>query len=91
MSRWILLIIVALVVSYLIDSQAKRLRRRLDDLRGAVRPGSPPTRSAPVHTMGELVACANCGVHVLKQRSLEEGSRRFCSEACRQRSATTRS
>ncbi|MCP4653895.1 MAG: hypothetical protein GY856_00610 [bacterium] len=90
MSRWILLIVIALVVSYLIDSQAKRLRRRVDDLRGAARPGNP-TRSAQVHTVGELVACATCGVHVPKQRSLGEGSRRFCSEACRQRSATTRS
>lgn len=90
MSRWILLIVVALVVTYLIDSQAKRLRRRLDDLRGAVRPGNP-TRPAQVHTVGELVACARCGVHVLKQRSLADGSRRFCSEACRERSATTRS
>ncbi len=86
MIRWILLIAVALVVSYLIDSQAKRLRRRMDDLRGAARPGGP-TRPAQVHSVGELVACAGCGVHVLEQRSLTDGSRQFCSEACRERSA----
>jgi len=89
MSRLLLLIVVVLLVSYLFDARVKRLRRRFDQRRGAARPGSR-THSAQVHSGGELVACATCGVHVLKQRSIGDGSRHFCSEACRQKARSPR-
>lgn len=78
MSKLVLLILAALAVSYLLDGKARGRRHRPAERR-APRPPAP--------TVGELVACATCGVHVVRDRSLGRGQRRFCSEACRRKAS----
>lgn len=103
MTRVLVLVAMALFVAYLLAEGLGRLRGRLGELLsampangGATGGGAEGERSA-----GELVACAACGIHVLRSRALAAAERRhgaalagagesryYCSEVCRSRAAS---
>ncbi len=93
MLRLLLLVALALAVSYLVEEAVRRLRRELGATVGRERIRNAGPRSG-VPAGGpavELVACAVCGVHSPAARALYSSKTGFgkkgpfCSEACRQR------
>ena len=87
MTRLLVLLAVALYITYLAIEGLRRLRGKLNEL--LADPVPRPQGDA-------LVACATCGVHVPQQHAREAGGgtgkrsgfstrRLYCSETCRRR------
>ncbi len=84
MTRFLVVLILLLYAAYLASRGLEHLRQRLSKA-GNVSAGERHLGH------GELVACANCGVHVPRSRALEAresvgtavSSRFYCSEGCR--------
>ena len=87
MTRILLLIGAAVTIASLLNEGFERLRSKLGD--GLGTPGPAGRAGKSVRSGGELVACATCGVHVLRARALSSAAGgSYCSETCR-RSAVT--
>lgn len=85
MARILILLALAFFLAYLAGKGMARLQSRFREFL------KPPTAGRRMHG-SELVACANCGVHVPQSRALEApggarpalaAARFFCSEDCR--------
>jgi hypothetical protein len=87
MTRWLVLLALALTIANLAAAGLARLRGKLTELLAEPVPGRPARG-------GALVACATCGVHVPRQRARAAvagtGTQSFyCSEACRRHGPAT--
>ena len=83
MMRLLVLAGVAVAVGSLLNDGFSRMLQKLESLVDANTEGGRLDRP-PASRGGQLVACAGCGVHVVRDRALAEPSGLFyCTETCR--------
>ncbi len=96
MSRLFVLILLVCAVLYTVNVGWRLLMATLREIEGGERPGNSKTaggggsrpggtpRRGETKAISELVPCANCGVHVPRERALSgPGHATYCSDACR--------
>ena len=94
MARVLVLLAALLFAAYLLNEGLRRLRGRLGELL-STQPSPPARRAGGSRAAEALVACAGCGVHVLRSRALAtarlggDEARFYCSESCRLRAAAS--